>query len=446
MKRLYITGALILLSVSMNAQKVLTLEEIKDKAVQHNVRMRSAANEIRQAEQQKKETLTKYFPQVSAMGTGFKTSKGVVKTDINTADIIPASLASLIPSSIAAYIPSHVQVNMLDEGIIGSVTAIQPVFMGGQIVNGNKLAKVGVEVKQLQYETTRDEVELNAEKYYWQIISLKEKQKTLQKVREMLAKLEKDASVAVEAGVGMRNDLLQVQLKQNEVESNELKLQNGLKLVTMILAQYIGMEGQDVDVVSSVDSSAMPFYPTIKVNHDQALAETPEFKLLEKNVEATRLQRKMEVGKHLPMVAVGAGYNYTRLLDTNNNFAAVFATVSIPISDWWGGSHAIKRKKLAEQNAHDLLSDNAQLLKIRMQKNWNDVDDAYKQLELAKKGILQNEENLRLNRDYYHAGTVTMNDLLDAQTRYQQCCDNFTDAYAQLQIKILEYKQATHQQ
>ena len=36
-----------------------------------------------------------------------------------------------------------------------------------------------------------------------------------------------------------------------------------------------------------------------------------------------------------------------------------------------------------------LLSDNAELLKIRMQKNWNDVDDAYKQLVLAKKSIEQ---------------------------------------------------------
>ena len=86
--------------------------------------------------------------------------------------------------------------------------------------------------------------------------------------------------------------------------------------------------------------------------------------------------------------------------------------------------------------------DNAQLLQIRMQKNWNDVDDAYKQLVLAKKGIEQSEENLRLNRNFYQAGTVTMNDLLDAQQQYQQCRDRYTDAYAALQTKILEYEQS----
>ena len=126
----------------------------------------------------------------------------------------------------------------------------------------------------------------------------------------------------------------------------------------------------------------------------------------------------------------------------DNNFAAVFASVSIPISQWWGGSHAVKRRRLAEENARQLLDDNAELLKIRMQKNWNDVDDAYKQLVLAKKSIEQSEENLRLNRNYYHAGTVTMNDLFDAQQQYQQCRDRYTDAYASLQTKIVAYEQS----
>ena len=89
-----------------------------------------------------------------------------------------------------------------------------------------------------------------------------------------------------------------------------------------------------------------------------------------------------------------------------------------------------------------LLSDNVELLKIRMQKNWNDVDDAYKQLVLTKKSIEQSEENLRLNRNYYQAGTVTMSDLLDVQQQYQQCCDRYTDAYAALQTKIVAYEQS----
>lgn len=432
----------LLLGLTANAQETLTLQQVKERALAHNINIRTADNAILQAREQKKEAQTLYFPQVSAVGMGFKSTTELIKGDIKVADLLPSSLAAAIPSSIASMLPSNISYGMIDKGVIAGVTAIQPIFAGGQIVNGNKLAKVGVEVSELQKRVSANTVELTAEQYYWQIISLKEKQKTLETVGEMLKNLEKDAAAAVKAGVGMRNDLLEVQLKQNEIESNKLKLENGLKLARMALAQYIGTEG-GIDISTTIDASALPAYPMIKVDHSTAVAATSEYQLLQKNVDATSLQRKMEEGKRLPTVGVGVGYNYMNMgSGIKNNFGAVFATVTIPISQWWSGLYAIKRKKLAEENARQQLTDNAQLLEIRMHKNWNDVDNAYKQLVLAKKSIEQSEENLRLNRNFYHAGTVTMNNLLDAQQKYQQCRDQYTDAYAALQTKILEYEQS----
>jgi outer membrane protein TolC len=117
----------------------------------------------------------------------------------------------------------------------------------------------------------------------------------------------------------------------------------------------------------------------------------------------------------------------------------------VPISDWWGGSHAIKRKKLEQQQAQEQLADNAELLKIKMQSAWNSVEESYQQLLLAQRSIEQAEENLRLNRDYYNAGMSKMSDLLEAQMLYQQSCDKRTDAFAEYQNKLLEYRQATGQ-
>lgn len=441
-----ITLALLLaVGLCVRAQQ-LTLQQVRERALAHNIQMRTADNAIAQAREQKKEALTSYFPQVKATGIGFKSSTDIVKTDVGLASVLPPSLAGALPANIASALPTSIPVSALDHGIIAGVTAVQPVFAGGQIVNGNRLAKVGVEASELQRQVAKNTVVLTAEQYYWQIISLREKQRTLDAVASMLTNLEKDAALAVKAGVGMRNDLLQVQLKQNEVQSNRLKLDNGLRLARMVLAQYIGA-GDSVDVAAPADITTLPPYPMIKEDHNSAVAATSEYQLLRKNVEAATLQRKMEQGKLLPAVGVGVGYNYYDMGSSlDNNFAAVFATVSIPISQWWGGSHAVKRRRLAEENARQQLDDNAELLKIRMQKNWNDVDDAYKQLVLAKKSIEQSEENLRLNRNYYHAGTVTMNDLLDAQQQYQQCRDRYTDAYAALQTKIVAYEQSVGRQ
>jgi outer membrane protein TolC len=77
-----------------------------------------------------------------------------------------------------------------------------------------------------------------------------------------------------------------------------------------------------------------------------------------------------------------------------------------------------------------------------MQNAWNGVQEAYQQLQLAKRSIEQAEENLRLNRNYYRAGTSRMSDLLEAQLLYQQSCDKHTDAFADYQNKLLEYRQA----
>ena len=120
-----------------------------------------------------------------------------------------------------------------------------------------------------------------------------------------------------------------------------------------------------------------------------------------------------------------------------------FATVSIPLSGWWEGSHDMKRARLAVRNNENSLRDGSELLIINMQNTWNAMTDAYKQVQIAIESIGQATENLRLQTDYYHAGTCTMSDLLEAQTLYQQSRDRYVESYAQYEVKKREYLQAT---
>ena len=442
MKRNIILMALFLSGITASAQQVLSLQQVKEQALAHNISIRTAEGAVREAREQKKEAFANYFPQVSATGMGFKTNTDMLKTSINTASLLPSSLATALPPALAGMIPPTLSFSMLDRGLMAGVAAVQPLFAGGRIINGNKLARAGVEASEIQKQISENNVELTATQYYWQIISLKKKQRTLDAVDAMLRQLEHDATMAVKAGVGMRNDLLQVQLRQNEVESNRIKLDNGLRLARRMLAQYIGAEGE-IDVNDTVNTASMPPFLIQEVNNDDAVAATPEYKLLQKNVEVTRLQKQMEIGKNMPSIGIGATYSHYNMAEgMKNTFGMVFATVTVPISQWWGGAHAIKRRQIAEDVARRQLADNRQQLAIRIQKNRDDVNDAYKQLAIARKGIEQSEENLRLNRNFYQTGTVTMNNLLDAQQKYQQCRDRYTEAYAAWQIKIVEYEQS----
>lgn len=441
MKRIILLSLLAGVTVLGQCQQVLTLDQCREMALKNNLTMRSADNRLQQAQQQKKEAFTNYFPQISGTAATLHSNREMFKGNINTADVLPAEMASLFPAEMASAIPSSVTMSMMDQMSLAGVTAIQPIFAGGQIVNGNKLAKVGVEVCNLQKQQSENEVLLTVEKYYWQVVALKSKQQTLNAVAEMLKSIEGDAETAVAAGLALRNDLLQVQLKQNEVESNRIKLDNGLALMKMLLAQYIGLDANE-DFVVAEEMATAPESPASLKQDASAVTNTPEYGLLQMNVNAATLQKRMEIGKELPSIGIGASYDYTHLLDADNHFGMIFATVSVPLSGWWGGSHAIKRKRLAEENARQMLTDNTELLKLRLQKNWNDLEDAYKQLQLAQSSIEQSTENLRINRDQYQAGTIKMSDLLQAETLYQQSQDKYIDAYTDFLYKQLEYKQS----
>jgi len=421
------------------AQTTYSLEQLKQLAVENNYSLRSARNAIQQSKEVESEAWTKYFPQVSALGLGFQNNKPMIDLDIE----LPDAIARLIPQDL---IPANI--SLMKKGVYGSVSAIQPVFMGGQIINGNKLAKVGVEASELQLEASEDQVELTTEQYYWQIVSLKEKVLTLVFVHDLLVQLEKDVTNMVRVGAVNRNDLLQVQLRKGEIETAQLELENGLTTVSQLLAQHVGKTGEAIDI-SMPNGFAVGTVPELPIalrqDHQTALAATPQYRLLEKNVESHRLQHKMKVGQNMPNVGVGASYSYNDFFEKSSS-AMVFAAVQVPISGWWGGSHAIKRQKLALQDAQEQMEDNGQKLIIRMNNAWAAVETSHKKLLIAHDAIEQAEENLRLNKDYYRVGSTKMSDLLLAQQQYQQARDRYTDAFADFQTKQLEYRQATGQE
>ena len=435
-----------------------SLQQLKDSALHNNIAVRNAKHSVDAAQQQRKEAFTKYFPNISGTGLWFNANKGMAQTELNLSEQITPelgmALAQSLPAEALAALGNPISVSMMKNGTVAGISAVQPVFAGGQIINGNRLAKVGEDVSRLQLQLSENEVERQTEQYYWQLVSLQEKMKTIEAVQALLADIYKDVDVAVRAGVAMRNDLLQVQLRQNDVESQKVKLQNGISIVRLLLAQHCGLrptpnpsQGEGSENTFNIVLPDMDQQDILLPSPQEGsgVALLPEYQLLQKQVDATNLQRKMEIGKNLPTVGVGAGYNYHNLLDNNHSFAMMFATVSVPISDWWGGSHAIKRKKIEQQKAEEQLADNSELLKIRMQNAWNNVEVSCQQLQIAQRSIEQAEENLRLNRDYYRAGTSKMSDLLEAQLLYQQSLDRRTDAFADYQNKLLEYHQATGQ-
>lgn len=429
------------------SQKIYTLKECRELAVKNNIKMRDAQLSIEQAHETEKNAFSKYFPNVSAGAVYFHSNDYLMKKDVSLSAEEQQGLGSIIsqmglnPAALAS-LPSSYSFNMLKSGTAAQVMAMEPIYAGGQITAGNKLAKLQTLVKKLQMQQSRDEIISSTETYYNQLITLFEKMKTIGAADNELKRIHLDAENSYKGGLSTKKDMLTVEIKQNELIANRLKIENGIKLCKMVLAQYIGMNGIDIMVDTTITND-IPEPSSYLVDHTSALSSRTEAQLLDKNVEANILQTKIKKGELLPTVSVGAVGVYADLIGKGQTNVIGMATVSIPISEWWSGNHTVKHQKIAERISRMDREDNRQLLIIQMQSAYNDLDNAYKQIQIARKSIEQSTENLRLNEDYYKAGTGTMSDLLDAQTSNQQSQDKYTEAVCQYLNSRTAYMIAT---
>lgn len=441
MKKIFLTAIAVMTMAAAFGQEVLTLDECRELALKNNIAVRNATLKTGMAKAVRDEAFTKYFPNISAAGFAFTTDRSVVKYDFDGQIPVPP-IPELLPNG--AAFPFSLDFSLIKKGVMAGANVVQPVFMGGMIINGNKLAEVGEAVAELQSRQSADQVKLTVEQYYWQLASLKAKLATVNDVMALLDTLESQVNVAVEAGVVLRNDLLEVQLRRNEMLTNRMELENGIHIMSTLLGQYIGMGVTPIDISENISPEKPVASPdTMFVLPENALAATTDYQLLRQNVRAADLQKRMTIGENMPKVGIGAGYFYHNILDQGHGFGAIYATVAIPISGWWGGAHSIKQSRLKAKIASNELSDYSELLQVKMSNAWNAVQTAYDKIGVARLSISQADENLRLNDNYYHAGTITITDLLKAQTLFRQSHDQYVDAYGDYRIKTVEYLLST---
>jgi outer membrane protein TolC len=161
--------------------------------------------------------------------------------------------------------------------------------------------------------------------------------------------------------------------------------------------------------------------------------------MLQKAVEAEILQKKMARGEVLPQLAVGVQGYYLDVMDQSGTNALVFATLNIPLSGWWGGSHKIKEHQIKVDMAENRLSENTELMVLEVQKAYKELIESHQQVSIAEKSLEEAGEYLRVTSDNYEAGLVSTSDMLEAQVIYQQAEDARNDALCTIQIKLAYY-------
>jgi outer membrane protein TolC len=444
MKKYIVICFLLIVTLPVCAQRVLTLDESKQLALQNNARIKNSSLEIEASRQTRKAAVTKYFPSISASGAIFESQKDLMEISTNGGNlpVYDGNPAHLSAATEYAYMPASTM-GLLKSGTFGMLTAVQPIFAGGRIWNGNRLASLGEDVSEYKNRLSQNDVLLKTEEQYWLVVSLNEKFKTIQRYEELLNSLLAQVEDAYRSGIVMKNDVLKVRVKRSEVLLNKSKLENGRKLATMAFCQYIGIPYDSTLALRdslSLEGSPESYY----VEHTEALKNRSEYQLLQASVTSEELQSKMKLGEYLPQIGVGVTGLYMKLDESQDRtLGMVFGTVSIPISGWWEASHVLEERSIKEQIAENNMKDNSELLLLQMQKAWQDFTDAYKQVLLSEEAQTQAEENLKVNRDGYDNGMISVADLLEAQALEQQSQDGLIDAKANYVTKKTTYLQVT---
>jgi outer membrane protein len=431
-------------STPLTAQHVLTLDSCRNLALRGNAAVVTARLDERAAAHARTMALTRYFPTVDAGVQVFRADKELVElhTSGGNLPVYDGNPAHIPIATEFAYLPASTT-SFLSRALLGSVDIVQPVFAGGRIIAGNRLAALNIEVVAARRMLAEQTVARTVEEHWWRVVMLREKRRTLDAYETMLGALERQVADAVAAGLTVRNDLLRVQLARADVRADRSKLENGITLATMALCQYVGIPYAD-DIVLADSNIAVEDPRTLAIDHAEAVRRRPEYQLLAQSVNAAELQTDLARGEYLPSLAVGVTGRYIQL-DRNDGrtLAAVFGTLSVPLSAWWGGAHDLERHALATESARTTQRNSIELLQLEMDKVRLDLDDAWRQIDVRTQARAQAAEHVALARDAWRQGVGTLADLLEAEADLQHTDDRLVEARTTFRTLLMHYLQIT---
>jgi outer membrane protein TolC len=322
------------------------------------------------------------------------------------------------------------------EFFLGSVRATQPVCTFGRI--SSAIDAAGAEVTAAVADQARTELDVKLQ-VALAFVGVLKAQRLLEVARDGVTSLEaheRQVANQVDQGVGIRANLLAVQVALANSRQFRLQMQN---LLTVTKAAYNRALQRPIE--SPVQIQDLP-EPTRRYALEQAIQEAlgqrPEIGLLSAKVRSLRsLADSVHAGSR-PQVVLSGGFSYTENKFLDNE---TFNDVSV-LADWnfWDSGRKRNRAAQLEQSAEAILrkrSNVESLIALQVKKAWHDLDSAQQQVLVNRQSLQSADENLRISRNRYEQGVGTNTEVLDAQSLRTQAYSNyFTSLYDSVQAEM----------
>lgn len=188
---------------------------------------------------ERKAAFTKYLPRVSATGAYLHTNKEIsLLSDEQKSKL--SNLGTTVGSLVPALESMTGALNGVGSGLVealhtdtrnmGTVAVMltQPVYMGGKIVAYNRITRYAEQIASHQHDLTLQEVIVEVDEVYWQIVSLQNKKRLAESFLKLVQKLDNDVQQMITEGVATKADGLSVKVKVNEAQVALIQVDNGL--------------------------------------------------------------------------------------------------------------------------------------------------------------------------------------------------------------------------
>ncbi len=480
MARAILLGLLVLLPLSGECQRVLTLDSCRAMALRNNKQMGVAKMKQEVSANLRKSARTKYLPHVSALGGYVWMSREISLLDNDKKEALSnlgtnaaASLSSSL-GTIASQLPPATQakiaqdlaqftgaLNQTGQGLVnalrtdtknmfaGAIMVTQPVFMGGAITAVNKIADINEEMAANSLEMKRQGTLYNIEQAYWQVVSLRHKQKLAESYVALVKKLKDDVQKMIDQGVAIKGDGLSVGVRVNEAEMALTQVTDGLELSKMLLCQLCGLPVDEKITLADEESENLSMTQNSpnslsSLNYDNR----PELKVLQNTVNLSEQTTNVLKAGNLPQILVTGGYALSNP-NTFNGFEKKFGgffnlgvLVRVPIWNWGDVKHKVRASKGATAIANLELDEARELIELQVNQSNFKVKEAQKKLTMAQSNVANANENLRMANLAFKEGTASFTTVMEAQTAWNLAQSQKIDAEIGVKLSEVELQKA----
>lgn len=410
-KRIFILiiSCLIATGGPLIAQKVWSLEECIQYAIDHNIQIKQQTVQTRVQKNTLDQSKLSLLPSVSGQASqDYSFGRALDQT---TYDFYNRTLKSNYFS-------------------LGGRTDI---FTGLQNLNTIQRNKYELLAGEQDLQRIRDNVSLSVALDYLQILLNKElvtaTQSQLNTTLEQIAKTRK----MVDAGSVAMGNLLQIEAQAAQEEVTLVNMQNQLEISYLNLTQLLELETPagfeiivpDIRVGETADISG-----NIDEIFNVAVQSRPEILGSQLRLTASEYALKVAKGARSPSISMSHnfGTRYSHIEDLpgqqsfddqlkNNKSFGLGFSMNIPILNGWQVNKNILNSKLAVENSQYTLEGTRKDLYKNIQQAYADAVAALKKYNASSKAVTSSEESFRYTEQKFNVGMITPVDYNAAKTQ-----------------------------